>query len=318
MKNRIRINFKNIILGGLFIGALIGGISIIQMPIEEDTNVVILSNILIFIFSTIIAVIISYFFSKSSNTDKIDTIAYASVEKMANLSIQLKRMVDYLNKSYKEIITDTSETNDKNISILLFKHKINDIRELLLNISSSNETLRADWLGVVSEETKEKIQHTYQKLNEYLGNWDLLNTATSSGDGDLDDVTEIINNMKTVEKELKFIPRSNFYAMVGRVVKVTQTSKSNTTGVLKIEIIKDTYRATGTGKIEPNFESVPYIKVKLISKPRDIEETDIICIPGCGTVFDFNITIKSKTYQKFLALGEYEFEYEIVKQGQIA
>jgi hypothetical protein len=257
--------------------------------------------------------IISYYFSKYSNAEKIDTIAWASVEKMAHLSFEIKHINEYLIESYKEIITDSDSDEDYAVLKLLFKHKIKDISELLLHLSSSNETLRSDWLGVVSLKTKEEIAHTYEKLNDYLGNWKMLeffNNQTNVNVDESEKISEIIKNMENIEKEINFIPKSNFYYRNGPAVRVSQDIKTNDNGILTIEVLRETYIATGSGKIKPEYQNIPIVNTKLISCPLGANIDDDFTInPGCGTRFDFNITLKSIKKNKYLFIGKYEIEY---------
>lgn len=91
---------------------------------------------------------------------------------------------------------------------------------------------------------------------------------------------------------------------------MSQYVKTNDNGILIIEVLRETYIATGSGKIKPEYRNIPIINTKLISCPLGANLDDDFTInPGCGTKFDFNITLKSIKKNKYLFIGKYEIEY---------
>ena len=130
---------------------------------------------------------------------------------------------------------------------------------------------------------------------------------------------QIENDRKVVAPQQMILPPTPRPA-----VRVDQQSASATpykqTGKLIIQVQRETYIATGSGKLDPQMKNVPQIAVRLVASPAGAKPEGIMIRPGTGTTYDFNITMKSMAYGKYLQLGEYQFEYtaestETVEQG---
>ena len=81
-------------------------------------------------------------------------------------------------------------------------------------------------------------------------------------------------------------------------------------GTIKIEVLRETFFATGSGRLEPRMNGVPRLNVTVVSRPDGLKDEELIIKPGTGTTYDFNVSIKSFAYGKHLPLGEYVFNYE--------
>jgi len=97
--------------------------------------------------------------------------------------------------------------------------------------------------------------------------------------------------------------------------QIIVAAPDNQKGRLTIEVQRDTYVATGSGKLEPQMNSVPHIAVRLVSSPEDAKSNNFSVRPGTGTTYDFNITMKSMVYGNYLQKGIYIFEYSAESDG---
>lgn len=77
-------------------------------------------------------------------------------------------------------------------------------------------------------------------------------------------------------------------------------------GFLSIHLNRPMKYATGTGKFNPRFSSVPEFGVELIASPYDGEDMVNLSF-GCGITRDFNIHLRAK--EGVLEAGDYVFEY---------
>jgi hypothetical protein len=90
---------KSVILAILASGCLLASISMIYFiykvpqPTQRET---VLLNVLLFILSSVASVIVGYYFAKLTNSEKVDTIAERSTEKMVHLSLQLHSLKEPL------------------------------------------------------------------------------------------------------------------------------------------------------------------------------------------------------------------------------
>jgi hypothetical protein len=281
---------------------------------------ILLSNLLIFILTTVISIIVSFYFSKTSNAEKIDTIAQASVDKMVALSIELKSLRDYVDKSQKSINSDIDQKKlDLKASRTVIDHNMIAISEMLFTLYSSNEVLRGDWLGIVSPATRAKIERKYAQLNKLFDDLNFVESLSDKSDISADEsekFREKLKDIRETEKSLQLVP--NVLSRTSPAVRVEQfiekVEDDHHTGQLVIEVIRETYIATGTGKIQPNFQGIPSVWAELVTAPSGlVVGTDLSVSAGCGTVFDFAVTIKSIKLNVFLQKGRYVFNYSLKK-----
>jgi len=77
-------------------------------------------------------------------------------------------------------------------------------------------------------------------------------------------------------------------------------------GLLFVHLNRPMRYATGTGKFNPKFSTIPEFNVKLLDSPYDNNNMVALSF-GCGTTRDFNVHLRAK--DTFLEAGTYVFEY---------
>jgi hypothetical protein len=98
-------------------------------------------------------------------------------------------------------------------------------------------------------------------------------------------------------------------------VSVEQDAESNVSqeynrGIIRINVLRDTVIATGSGKLMPAMNGIPFVSAKLEKMPEGYSSEDVKYSAGTGTTFDFNVNIRSVRYNIPLPIGEYVFSYE--------
>ncbi len=88
-------------------------------------------------------------------------------------------------------------------------------------------------------------------------------------------------------------------------------------GTIRIRILRDTVLATGSGKLKPAMNGIPFVSARLERMPEGYSTELVKFSAGTGTNFDFNIRIKSTAYNVPLPIGEYEFSYEARCDGDM-
>lgn len=102
---------------------------------------------------------------------------------------------------------------------------------------------------------------------------------------------------------------SNPAVSVSQEVDINPSPDLNT-GILRINVLRNTQIATGTGKFMPKMNGTPHVSATLVKMPDDLAKDMVKYSAGTGTNFDFNINIKSATFHNALPIGEYIFSYE--------
>ena len=87
-------------------------------------------------------------------------------------------------------------------------------------------------------------------------------------------------------------------------------NEEHQSGTLYITVLRQTYTATGSGKLSPHMRAKPWLNIQLQSAPPEFNSDTTKYTCGTGTTFDFNITLKSIEYGVPLPMGEYVFAYE--------
>ncbi|NOU21066.1 MAG: DUF4935 domain-containing protein [Methyloglobulus sp.] len=77
-------------------------------------------------------------------------------------------------------------------------------------------------------------------------------------------------------------------------------------GFLIVHLNRPMRYATGTGKFNPKFSSIPEFNVKLVDSPYENKNMVTLSF-GCGTTRDFNVHLKAR--DTLLEAGNYVFEY---------
>ena len=97
---------------------------------------------------------------------------------------------------------------------------------------------------------------------------------------------------------------------VGTPVVLGRERRHHQTGTLYITVLRQTYTATGSGKLAPHMRDKPWLNVQLQSAPAAYNRETMKYTCGTGTTFDFNVTLKSIEFGVPLPMGEYVFAYE--------
>ena len=84
-------------------------------------------------------------------------------------------------------------------------------------------------------------------------------------------------------------------------------------GTLEIDLLREVYMMTGSGRFEPEMDCVPTVSARLIGAPDGCPEIDVTA--RTGTTFDFNVHIHSTVRNELLPVGHYTVEYEAVCEG---
>jgi hypothetical protein len=108
----------------------------------------------------------------------------------------------------------------------------------------------------------------------------------------------------------------------GSTVSVIQevdngASPDYNSGIMKIEVLRDTPIATGSGKFNPEMSGVPILSVRLLDKPEGFQEEWMKYTAATGTTFDFNINLRASSYREPLPVGVYVFAYEAKSAAHI-
>ena len=277
-------------------------------------------DFILFTCSTAISWVISSWFAKKESNEKIDTIAERSFEKMAMLTLQIERAKKFLVDTIKLSQSD-AEKMDQGAGLLAYKHRINGTIATLDQISTSNDTFRADWLGVVSPEMKRLLStkidalatlpSLVSELSRSQGEPQEFNGTPSNLDKRLEEVERAVTGAGRLIGELKPKPAPK----KERVAKIVQDpvaggTAEHQTGTLTIVVERLTFRATGTGSFTPHMNALPEMVIKLAAWPDTTSPEKLKYPVGVGTIMDFNIGLQSGVPGVSLPLGDYVFEYE--------
>ena len=84
-------------------------------------------------------------------------------------------------------------------------------------------------------------------------------------------------------------------------------------GTLEINLLREVFMMTGSGRFEPEMDSVPRVSVRVINAPDGCPPIDVTA--RTGTTFDFNVHIHSTVRDERLPVGHYTVEYEAISGG---
>ena len=305
----------------LFVICLICSIVLVFVSSSKDItgNMQVLCNVILFILTSISSVILGSYFAKVSSSEKIDTIATSSTEKMVHLTIELNQLNTYL-KETEALASAQIEIGNDNEALSTYRHRGEAASQMTKMLAKSNETFRNDWLGVVSYEVKREIIGRYEKLNKFMSDTTILESLLSqqkANDVPSENLTEEIemveNRIKSVTDDLPitYIPKKVMYPLAVRVKEQFIKDATNTrqTGTIVIEVLKEGLVATGSGKFNPLMNNAPTIQIELLSKPVGFNTENIQIKSNTGTNFDFHINLKSKSRDILIPVGEYKFNY---------
>jgi hypothetical protein len=277
----------------------------------------ILRDVVLFGCSVVITWVISFWFAKRESNEKIDTIAERSFEKISMLTLQIERAKNFLNDTIKLAQSD-AEREAVGYGMAAYKHRINGCIATLDQISTSNDTFRADWLGVVSPEMKKTLSQKMDALQSLPGVVSELAKQERWGD---DRPSEIERKIETVERSVpgagKLLDeiRAKSDKAVSKVAVITQrpdegNSELVQSGRVVISVRRRSLHATASARFEPVMSAVPEIEVSVVSLPEGASE-DALVFPGRAEQNQrFNIHLGSADHVTPLPLGDYEFAYQ--------
>lgn len=133
-------------------------------------------------------------------------------------------------------------------------------------------------------------------------------------------LTEILEGVRHIQRSLPptrtIEDVSTTYITRPPAVAVQQepghSDAGHQTGRLKINVLRQTMTATGSGKLVPEMSYVPHVDVTLEGAPEGYSAELVRFHCGTGTTFDFNITLKSLSFNSSIPVGEYVFSYKAV------
>ena len=141
-------------------------------------------------------------------------------------------------------------------------------------------------------------------------------------------LTEILEGVRHIQRSLPptriiedvSVITKNPYRTPAVSVSQDPSHSDSTTqrGRIKISVLRQTATATGSGKFVPEMCDVPQVNIVLEAAPEGYSPELVRFHCGTGTTFDFNITLKSLSFNSSIPIGEYVFAYEANVQSPIA
>lgn len=308
-----------IIFGAICLGGTLYLIYIPSSGMQMTAKEQALSSTLQFVITTLLSLIFSYFFAKSGVFEKNDPIAEASAEKIANLSIQIDRLKEFLLSSIDAV---ESKNDSAELQLNGLKNRIESAAEMAVFLALSNQTFKNDWLGVVSSSMRSKIEEKYKNTSDWINATDKkqkLERKLEASGGNEALVTELASQLRDTELKIErlsttipsaTIPLKKSPATSVIQQKFIEKSESKQSGTISMMVFRPVPNATGSGKLEPRMATPPSIKATLTSKPPEFDPKKYTIHPGTGTNHDFNISIKSMEPGTPVPIGEYEFSFE--------
>lgn len=125
---------------------------------------VMLKDLLTVVFTFLSSWLLADWYSRKSNTEKVDTIAERSTEKMVLLSVQLIGVKNYLEDTKLEAEKESNATE----ALSTYRHRTQAAAILITSLANSNETFRGDWLGVVSDDMRKLMEEKHNSLKKFI------------------------------------------------------------------------------------------------------------------------------------------------------
>ncbi|MDB5180596.1 MAG: hypothetical protein JWO54_354 [Candidatus Saccharibacteria bacterium] len=159
------------ITGGVTVG-LIGWIFWYVSQTELSPQLGTLFNVLLTVFSIVISLIVSQYYSDASRKEKIAEIksdykknnklySQKAAEKVDNLSNELTKLSIYLQQSI-----DESNSSSPVTTLLVQEEKIRSAIHIVETLKSINDRSLSDWLGVLDEEDIEEQNEIREEQRE--------------------------------------------------------------------------------------------------------------------------------------------------------
>lgn len=266
-----------------------------------------LLNILLAISAMTLSWTMSEYYSRKSNKKDnvalIDGIGERASEKLLNQSRILWKIERYIENETSNI------PNKENVFL-------NSVIEMIKLVRSSNNTYLSDWHGLTSKSVTEKILLQTKAQSELFEDMELI---VKEGEESIDpNLKERI--LKNYNKLPSYLTPATNYSLITKTISIesieySANDKETSKGFLSVLLHKDVYHFAAGGKIDPPMDKVPNkLYATLISKPSGIQKYLINC--STGTIFDFQIHIKSPEANIKLPKGKYKFQFTIEKESQ--
>jgi hypothetical protein len=306
-----------VVIGGAICFVLLC-VVLFKFPYSEKLGMdyLIIRDVLLLVVTTLVTILVSLFFAnwdKSSNITKIeaenirkiDGIAERSADKMDLISIQIERAKQFLRDTIA--ISDSARAaHDADAALYAYRHRLAGAMQSLDQIGSSNDAVRSDWFGVVSPEMRGSLETRFKQAERLP---EILDEARRNPEmSQSEPISEVFGAGKIVEEAKRRATRPPAVRVSQSIAELPNCEHQ--AGEIVIEVIRETFTATGTGKFNPVMSNRPYVKHELKEFPTGINPSEFSIIIGVGTTFDFNVKLKSTEYGKFLAMGKYVVSYE--------
>ncbi|MGF6091118.1 hypothetical protein [Pseudomonas sp. 18173] len=315
-------NLKDVVYFLFGVVCLVGTFYLITLPLTEpqmSPKEQALSSSLQFVITSLLSLIFSYFFAKSGVFEKNDPIAEASAEKIANLSIQIDRLKEFLLSSI-DAVESKNDSPEMQLNGLI--NRIESAAEMAVLLALSNQTFKNDWLGVVSGSMRSKIEQKYKDTSDWIAATDKrqkLEKKIEASEGNDALVAEFAAQLRATELKIEelsnaipaaTVPLKKTLASSVSRQEFTERTGTKQVGTISIAVFRPVPNATGSGKLSPKMVAAPNVTVKLLGAPDEFDRDKFKIHPGTGTNYDFNISIKSQVPGTLVPVGEYEFSFE--------
>ena len=261
-----------------------------------------------------ITTLISWIISKNQTlttnrehaSDKIDTVAKQSHEKILNLSKQLFGIQTFIEETKRLASLEKDATSAASVLV----HRLDGISHNLSQLRTSNDTFCSDWTGVVTDEAKqqmEKLQTDQQKVFDELA-------ELQGGSGTVHSPQSIYSALSHLSKSAESLPHAVRPDVKVPAVTVSHKPDSGNDehfqeGSLIIVLHRPVPLATGSATFSPAMVTPPSVYAKLDYRRLPLGCPPVYVSAGTGTDYDFNVHIKSKVYGHLLPVGKYFVRY---------
>lgn len=289
-----------------------------------DARFLALANVFAVFLSIIASVIISYYFARLTSNDTVDKIAEKSTEKMVHLTMRLHDLAKYLDETTS--VAQEEHQIHPAAALNAYLHRTEAASRMAANLALSNETFRSDWLGVVGNAVKARIEKRFETVRKYFQEQENLERLERDPALSYQDthalpvelqkrLTESEERFAKLRSDLPVQPSTPRPEPKTRGYTVQQviegSNERSQTGKLIVNVFKPVYAITASGRIDPRMVSVPRITTSLLTAPEGISADSVGLRPGTGTNYDFNVAVKSLEYGVYIPTGIYEMRYDL-------
>jgi hypothetical protein len=224
-------------------------------------------------------------------------------DKLKNMTEEAQRRID--GKIPPGYLDDGKEGDRRYGDFFLWCQILDYAKQKEMPLILVTSERKDDWWETPSGKTvsprnellREAMEYTNQRILIYRTERFLQYSAEKSGKKvDKEAVEEIrainINRFKTVE----FVAQN-----------IELASAFENKGTLEVVLTRPVYTFTCSGHLDPNMDSPPNVKLRLLESPGNMPAYKLVA--GAGTDFDFNAHIKSMGHEINLPAGSYVLEY---------